>query len=302
MPKKVLVLMGGFSAEREVSLVSGQGAAEALRSCGYEVVAHDLRDVKEFIRVLEAEKPDAVFNALHGNWGEDGEIQGLLDLLQVPYTHSGLSASALGMDKFLTKEICRGLGIKVANGERMTVRAFRERATDLPMPYVVKPVSDGSSVGVFIVHSAADLEQVHYDDDGLEVLAERYVPGRELTCAVIGGKAYAVTELRPRVKFYDYHNKYTAGATEHLLPAEIPEDAAETCKRYAERLHKALGCKTVSRCDFRYNPEDGVVFLEINTHPGMTPLSLVPEQAKYAGISYAELCRMLVEEAGCRPR
>lgn len=184
--------MGGFSAEREVSLVSGQGAAEALRSCGYEVVAHDLRDVREFIRVLEAEKPDAVFNALHGNWGEDGEIQGLLDLLQVPYTHSGLSASALGMDKFLTKEICRGLGIKVANGERMTVRAFRERATDLPMPYVVKPVSDGSSVGVFIVHSAADLEQVHYDDDGLEVLAERYVPGRELTCAVIGGKAYAV--------------------------------------------------------------------------------------------------------------
>ena len=300
MPKKVLVLMGGFSAEREVSLVSGQGVAEALKKCGYAVVAHNLRDVKEFIGVLEAERPDVVFNALHGNWGEDGEIQGLLDLMQVPYTHSGLLASALGMDKFLTKEICRDLGIKVVNGERMSVKVFREMAGALPMPYVVKPVSDGSSVGVFIVHTVADLAQVHYDSDDLEVLVERYVPGQELTCAVIGDKAYAVTELRPKVKFYDYHNKYTAGATEHILPAEIPEEAAETCMHYAERLHKALGCRAVSRCDFRYNPEDGVVFLEINTHPGMTPLSLVPEQAKYAGISYEELCQMLVEASACR--
>lgn len=300
MSKKVLVMMGGFSAEREVSLVSGQGVAEALKKIGYEVIPYDLVDVKQFIADLEKIKPEVVFNALHGNWGEDGEIQSLLDLLQIPYTHSGVLPSALGMNKAFTKEICAGLSIKVAQGSKMTAKEFAAKSSNLPMPYVVKPVSDGSSVGVFVVHNQQEAAQIHYDNPNLELLVEQYISGQELTAAVIGGKAYVVTELRPKTAFYDYHNKYTSGATEHILPAEIPAEATETCKKYAEMLHHALGCKTVSRCDFRYNPQDGVVFLEINTHPGMTPLSLVPEQAKYAGISYENLCDMLVKEASCR--
>lgn len=300
MSKKVLVLSGGFSAEREVSLVSGQGVAEALKNGGYEVVCHDLKDMAEFIRVLNAEKPDVVFNALHGNWGEDGEIQALLDMLQVPYTHSGMLASAIGMNKVLTKMLVSQAGVKVVQGDKMKAGTFKQLAKDLPMPYVVKPVSDGSSVGVYIIRKPEDADAAVYDNDETEVMVERFIDGKELTCMCLQGKAYVVTELRSKVNFYDYHAKYTNGATEHILPAEIPEDVAETCKRYAEIVHRTLGCRTVSRCDFRYNPADGVVFLEVNTHPGLTPLSLVPEQAKYAGISYEQLCAMLVEDAGCR--
>ncbi len=300
MAKKVLVMSGGFSSEREVSLVTGAGVAAALREAGYEVVAYDLRDFREFIGVLEKENPDVVFNALHGNYGEDGTIQGFLDLMQIPYTHSGLSASAAGMRKDITREVAKSIGIKTAPAQIMSYRAFKAAAETLARPFVVKPVSDGSSVGVFIVTDAADLKNVVYHDDDILLLAEKYIPGRELTVMVLEDKAYTVTELRPKAGFYDYKAKYTDGMTEHLLPAPVSDETAEICKDYAVKIHRALGCNTVSRSDFRYNPEDGVVLLEINTNPGLTPLSLVPEQAKYAGISYKELCVKLVEGAKCR--
>ncbi len=300
MSKKVLVLSGGFSAEREVSLVSGSKAAEALRSCGYRVIEHDLADVPAFIRVLEQEKPDVVFNALHGNWGEDGEIQGLLDLLQIPYTHSGLKASAIGMDKELTKLVCRSLGLKVAADEKTTLYDFRDKGTSMAMPYVIKPVCDGSSVGVYIIRTPADLAAIDYSGGDHEILVEKYIEGRELTVAVLNGRALTVTEMRPKSGFYDYKAKYTEGMTDHIIPAEIPAAAFDTALRYAERLHRALGCNTVSRTDMRYNEKDGLVVLEINTNPGLTPLSLVPEQFKHTGGSYEELCRILVENARCR--
>lgn len=300
MSKKVLVLAGGFSAEREVSLISGRGAAEALRKCGCEVVEHDLTDVSAFLDLLATNRPDVVFNALHGNWGEDGEIQGLLDLLQIPYTHSGLKASAVGMDKDLTKWICQSVGIKVALGEKTTLRALKEKGTLITMPYVIKPVSDGSSVGVYIVRQPADLAAVEYDDEEREILVEKYIDGRELTVSVVNGKALTVTEICPKKGFYDYRVKYTDGLAEHVIPADIPEAAFSTALRYAEKLHRALGCNTVSRTDMRYNEQDGVVVLEINTNPGLTPFSLVPEQFRFVGGSYEELCRLLVENARCR--
>lgn len=302
MSKKVLVLKGGFSNEREVSLVSGKCVAEALRQKGYEVVEHDLTNAWKLVDILQTEKPDAVFNALHGNWGEDGEVQGLLDMLQVPYTHSGLRAALLGMDKDITKYMAQSCGMKVAVSEKLKIKDFWAKGTLISMPYVIKPVSDGSSCGVFIVFNEQDLKQVHYDDENEEILVEKYIPGKELTISCINGKAYVVTEIRPTVEFYNYKAKYTDGVTKHVLPAEISDDVAEKCKRWAEKLHHKLGCSSVSRIDVRYNEEDGPVFLEINTHPGMTPLSLVPEQAAYAGISYADLCEMLVENAACRQR
>ena len=300
MLKKILVLMGGFSHEREVSLISGKGVAQALRKKGYDVIEHDLTDAWKLLDVLKQEKPDAVFNALHGNWGEDGEIQGFLDLLQIPYTHSGLRASLLGMDKDITKYMAQMCGIKVAEGEKMKVKDFFSQGTKLPFPYVIKPVRDGSSVGVYIIMKQEDLKSVVYDDENEEILIEKYIPGKELTVGCINGKAYVVTEIRPSVEFYDYKAKYTDGVTKHILPAEIPQDVAKKCMLWAEKLHKKLGCKTVSRIDLRYNEKDGPVLLEINTHPGMTPLSLVPEQAKYAGMSYEDLCEMMLKEASCR--
>ena len=302
MSKKVLVLKGGFSNEREVSLVSGKCIAEALRRKGYEVVEHDLTDAWKLVEVLKVEKPDVVFNALHGNWGEDGEVQGFLDMLQIPYTHSGMRAALLGMDKDITKYMAQSCGMKVAVSEKLKVKDFWNNGTLISMPYVLKPVSDGSSCGVYIIWDKKDLEQVHYDDENEEILVEKYIPGKELTISCINGKAYVVTEIRPTVEFYNYQAKYTDGVTKHILPAEIPNDVAEKCKRWAEKLHHKLGCSSVSRIDVRYNEEDGPVFLEINTHPGMTPLSLVPEQAKYAGISYEDLCEMLVNSAVCRQR
>ncbi len=300
MKKKVLVVMGGFSSEREVSLISGQGVVEALTQKGYAVVPFVLNDVAELIAVLQQEKPDAVFNALHGNWGEDGEIQALLDLLQVPYTHSGMKASVLGMDKALTKLVCEHNGIKVAKGEEKTFGEYQKFGTKIKMPYVVKPASDGSSVGVFIVKTDEDARKVSYADENKKIIIEEFIDGHELTCAVFNGKALAVTEMCAKSKFYDYTAKYTNGMTNHILPAPIPDEAAKTCMAYAEKLHQKLGCNMVSRSDFRYNEKDGVVLLEINTAPGMTPLSLVPEQAKYCGISYADLCAALVEAATCR--
>ena len=287
MAKKVLVLMGGFSAEREVSLSSGGDIAAALKSKGYDVVLYDLQNTWDFIDVLQKEKPDVVFNGLYGNWGEDGTVQGMLDLLQIPYTHSGVKTSVIGMDKYLTKQIARSLGIKTAADEKTTARKLAVQGTVISLPYVVKPVADGSSVGVFIVKTPEEAREIRYDDPDREILIEKYIPGRELTVMCLEGRAYAVTELRAAGGFYNYKAKYTDGVTQHVLPAEIPDEVAATCKEYAEKIHRALGCRMVSRSDFRWNETDGVVFLEINTNPGMTKLSLVPEQAKYAGIDYA---------------
>ncbi len=300
MAKKVLVLAGGFSAEREVSLVSGKGVAAALRNKGYQVVEHDLQSGAELFKVLSQEKPDAVFNALHGNWGEDGEIQGFLDVLQIPYTHCGLEAAVIGMDKRLCKELCTKAGIKTAPYQALSYAEFKQNGTIFPYPYVVKPQSDGSSIGVFIVRNDEDKRHVFYEDENRALLVEKYIAGKEITVAVLDGKACGVTELRPQEEFYDYKAKYTAGMTRHVLPAEIPEDAAKTAMAYAESVHRLLKCNTVSRSDFRYNEKDGVVFLEVNTNPGLTPLSLVPEQANHIGISYEDLCVKLVENATCR--
>lgn len=299
MSKKVLVVMGGFSAERDVSITSGKGIAAALAQKGYEVVSHCLNNTKDFLQTLKDEKPDVVFNALHGNWGEDGEIQGLLDMLQIPYTHSGLKASAIGMDKNITKLVCHSLGIKVPAGEKTTFADFCKNGTKVPFPYVIKPVSDGSSVGVYIIHSSEDLKQIKFAPEE-EILIEQYIAGKELTVAVLQGKALTITEMRPKQGFYDYHAKYTDGATDHIIPAPLPQSVFDQALKYAEILHKELGCKTVSRSDMRYNEKDGLVLLEINTAPGMTPLSLVPEQYIHTGGTYADLCRILVEEASCR--
>ena len=292
--------MGGFSAEREVSLSSGGDIAAALKSKGYDVVLYDLQNTWDFIDVLQKEKPDVVFNGLYGNWGEDGTVQGMLDLLQIPYTHSGVKTSVIGMDKYLTKQIARSQGIKTAADEKTTARKLAAQGTVISLPYVVKPVADGSSVGVFIVKTPEEAREIRYDDPDREILIEKYIPGRELTVMCLEGRAYAVTELRAAGGFYNYKAKYTDGVTQHVLPAEIPDEVAATCKEYAEKIHRALGCRMVSRSDFRWNETDGVVFLEINTNPGMTKLSLVPEQAKYAGIDYATLCAKLVENAECR--
>lgn len=298
--KKVLVLKGGFSSERDVSLVSGGCIATALRSKGYEVVEHDLTDGFAFSKVLEKEKPDVVFNALHGNFGEDGEVQGFLDILQIPYTHSDVKSSVLGMNKALTKEIALKNGIKTAPDEMMTYAKFKKSGTKIKMPYVLKPQSDGSSVGVFIIKSEKDLNLVSYEDENTELLIEKYIEGRELTVSVFEDKPLSVTELKTMTEFYDYEAKYTDGITTHILPADLPEKVFKQALEDALKIHNALRCNTVSRSDFRYNEKDGLVFLEINTNPGMTPLSLVPEQAKYAGISYEDLCSRLVENAQCR--
>lgn len=301
MTKKVMVLMGGFSSEREVSLVSGKGVAKALNKKGYEVIEHDLTDTGKLLKSLEKEKPDVIFNALHGNWGEDGTVSALFDLLQIPYTHSGMLASAIGMNKYICKLIAKNCGIRTASSQKTTAKDYYSSGTIIEYPYVVKPVSDGSSVGVFIVNNQEDALLVKYKNPDTEILIEKYIKGQELTVMCYKNQAHVVTEIKPRDDFYDYEHKYTTGGAEHILPANIPHEVSEICKAYAQTMHHKLGCKTVSRSDFRYNPEDGVVFLEINTHPGMTELSLVPEQANHIGISYEDLCQNLVEEASCRP-
>lgn len=301
MTKKVMVLMGGFSSEREVSLISGKGIVKALSKKGYNVIEHDLTDTKKLLKSLEKEKPDVIFNALHGNWGEDGTISALFDLLQIPYTHSGMLASAIGMNKYVCKLIAKNSGIRTASSQKTTAKDYLASGTIIEYPYVVKPISDGSSVGVFIVNNQEDALLVKYKNLDTEILIEKYIKGQELTVMCYKNQAHVVTEIKPKEDFYDYEHKYTTGGADHILPANIPHEVSEICKAYAQTMHNKLGCKTISRSDFRYNPEDGVVFLEINTHPGMTELSLVPEQAKHIGISYEDLCQNLVEEASCRP-
>lgn len=306
-PHHVLVLMGGWANEREVSLMSGKGVADALESLGHQVTRLDMgRDVAA--RIADA-APDVVFNALHGVPGEDGTVQGMLDLMGVPYTHSGLATSVVAIDKELTKQALVPHGVPMPGG-RIVKSADLFETDPMARPYVLKPVNEGSSVGVAIVtEDSACGNPISPEASGPwqqfeSLLAEPYIRGRELTTAVIdtanGVKALGVTELVIDAGFYDFEHKYTDGKTTHVFPADIPDNIAALCRRYAERAHRVLGCKGTSRTDFRWDDEcgeDGLFVLETNTQPGMTPLSLVPEQARHCGIEYPQLCEMIVEDA-----
>ncbi len=301
--KRVAVLLGGLSPEREVSLVSGAACAKALREEGLDVIEIDAgRDLAEQIRKA---KPDAAFNALHGRWGEDGCVQGMLELLQIPYTHSGVLASALAMHKDRAKTVFRAAGIPVVK----SFVADRKRASQshlMTPPYVVKPVNQGSSVGVFIIRQGDNRPPGELGSEkwtlGDEVMVEEYVPGRELTVAVMGGEAMAVTEIVSSTNFYDYEAKYAEGGSRHVVPAKISTAATEQAMSFAEQAHIALGCRGVSRTDFRYDDtkgQDRIIILEVNTQPGMTPTSLVPEQAAYKGMNFRTLVHWILEDASC---
>ena len=295
----VAVLMGGISSEREVSLVSGRECANALERLGAKVSRVDAgRDVAE---VLTRLKPDVCFNALHGEWGEDGCVQGILETLAIPYTHSGVLASALAMDKQKSKAVLAAAGVTVPGGG-LYDRFEAARGHVMPPPYVIKPNAEGSSVGVFIVQEGANAPPQDIVGPawtlGDEVLIEPYVPGFELATAVMDGRALAVTEIIPKKGFYDYEAKYSDGGSEHVIPARIPDAVTERCLRMAEKAHAALGCRGVTRVDFRYDDiNDLLVLLEVNTQPGMTPVSLAPEQAAYTGVNFDELVRWMVEDA-----
>jgi D-alanine-D-alanine ligase len=303
--KHVAVLMGGWSSEREISLVSGKAVVQALAGTKYMVTPVDVgRDIAS---VLSELKPDVAFNALHGPWGEDGCVQGLLETLDIPYTHSGVMASAVAMDKDMTNRLCATTSIRVPEG-RVVHRDMLFEADPMPRPFVVKPLNEGSSVGVVIVTEDSNLgSPISRDAAGPwqtteRLLVEAFIPGRELTVSVMGDKALGVTELRPQRGFYDYDAKYTSGLTEHLVPAPVDDSIAEQAQEMALMAHKLLRCRGVTRSDFRFDEErgaDGLYFLEINTQPGLTPLSLVPEQAKHQGIDFKALCEWIVEDASC---
>ena len=299
----VAVLMGGWSNERPVSLMSGNGVADALERVGYKVSRVDMD--RNVAQVLAGLRPDVVFNALHGVPGEDGSVQGMLDLMGIKYTHSGMVTSVIAIDKELTKQCLVPGGVPMPKGTIVESGSLYS-GDPLPRPYVLKPVNEGSSVGVAIVKADSNYgDPISREAKGPwqefdSLLAEPFIKGRELTVAVLGGKSLCVTELRPKSGFYDFDAKYTDGLTEHVCPAEIPQDIADYMMELAQRAHELLGCKGASRTDFRWDDElgrAGVFVLETNTQPGMTPLSLVPEQAKQMGISYEQLVDMLVKEA-----
>ncbi|EAR52476.1 D-alanine--D-alanine ligase [Oceanicola granulosus HTCC2516] len=291
--------MGGPSAEREVSLSTGRGCVDALREAGFSTIEIDAGpDLAE--RLAEA-KPDVVFNALHGRWGEDGCVQGLLEWLRLPYTHSGVLASALAMDKERAKDAFRAEGLPVMES-RLATRDEVEAGHVLPPPYVVKPYNEGSSVGVYIVAEGANAPPKLGAEMPERVMVEAFAPGRELTTMVMGERgALGVTDIITD-GWYDYDAKYKEGGSRHEVPAAIPAEIGAACRDYAERAHRVIGCRGVTRTDFRWDESrglDGLVLLEINTQPGMTPTSLVPEQAAWAGIGFPELCTWLVEDASC---
>ena len=300
----VVVLMGGWSSEREVSLTSGKGVAEALRERGWSNVT-ELDMDRDVARRLAELKPDIVFNALHGTPGEDGTVQGMMDLMGLKYTHSGLATSVIAIDKELTKMVLVPHGIRMPAGRVIDSESVFS-GDPIARPYVLKPVNEGSSVGVAIVTADGNYgSPIGRDVEGPwhhfeQLLAEPFIKGRELTVAVMGGEALAVTELKPKAGFYDYDAKYTDGLTLHVCPAEVPADIASAMMDMAAKAHRLLGCKGASRSDFRWDDEQGeagLYLLEVNTQPGMTPLSLVPEQARLKGISYGELVERLIEEA-----
>lgn len=302
MTKHIAVLMGGLSSEREVSLNTGKNCAEALERAGYRVTQVDVG--YDIAQQLVALKPDVAFNALHGRFGEDGTIQGLLEFLQIPYTHSGVLASALAMDKFQAKIILEHAGVPVAQG--VQVSRFEAAAKHvIKPPYVVKPVDGGSSIGVFIVRTEQDqLPAAVTAEDwphGDAVLVEKFVAGLELTCAVIMGQASGIIEILQDNKFYDYEAKYAIGGSKHIYPAKLKPNIYHTIQELTLKAHHALGCRGVTRADFRYDPETGeLVCLEVNTQPGMTSTSLVPELAGHMGHSFEDLVRWIVEDASCQ--
>jgi D-alanine-D-alanine ligase len=295
----VAVLLGGLSSEREVSLVSGAACATALEASGAKVTRVDAG--RDLAQVLTALKPDVVFNALHGEWGEDGCVQGVLETLGLPYTHCGVLASALAMDKAKSKAVLAAAGVTVPGGGLFN-RHEAARDHVMPPPYVVKPNAEGSSVGVFLVFEGANGPPQELIAPswtyGEEVMIEPYIAGLELSVAVMDGKALTVTEIVPRTGFYDYDAKYGEGGSVHVVPARMPAEAAERAKRMAEAAHAALGCRGVTRSDFRYDDiNDLLVLLEVNTQPGMTPTSLVPEQAAHLGVGFEDLVCWIVEDA-----
>jgi D-alanine-D-alanine ligase len=302
MSKHVAVLMGGWSAEREVSLRSGRACADAAERAGFRVTRVDVgRDIATVLGTL---KPDVALNVLHGRPGEDGTLQGILEILGIPYTHSGVMASALAMQKDVAKVVMLADGVPVPEG-RVVSRKEAAKEHPLPRPYVLKPIAEGSSVGVFIVteqHAHPPQELTREDwAFGDRLLCERYIPGKELTCAVIGDKALDVIEIVAATRFYDYEAKYAPGGSRHLLPAPISPFVYQEARRLALKAHHALGCRGVTRADFRYDDQavgtEGLVCLEVNTQPGMTETSLVPELAAHAGMTFDELVRWMVEDA-----
>ncbi|MGB3408016.1 MAG: D-alanine--D-alanine ligase [Jannaschia sp.] len=297
-PVHVVVLLGGPSSEREVSLSTGRGCAEAMRGEGFTVTELDAGD--DLVARLSALKPDVVFNALHGRWGEDGCVQGVLEWLRLPYTHSGVLASATAMDKARSKDVYAAAGLPIVES-RIVTKAEAMAAHVLPAPYVIKPNNEGSSVGIHIVDRGANTPPVLAETMPATVMVEAYAPGRELTCTVLGDAALTVTEIVTS-GWYDYAAKYEEGGSRHVVPADLPAEIFAACQGYALRAHRALGCRSISRTDFRWDDGrglDGLILLETNTQPGMTPTSLSPEQAAFAGITFGQLCARLVEDASC---
>ena len=306
MGKHVVVLMGGWSAEREVSLRSGRACADALMRQGYRVTRIDVG--RDIAAVLKTVKPDVALNVLHGRPGEDGTLQGLLEILAIPYTHSGVMASAVAMQKDTAKVLLHAAGVPVPDGLVASRFDVSKKHLMVP-PYVIKPIAEGSSVGVFVVqpdHAHPPQELMREDwAFGERVLVEKYIPGKELTCAVMGEEALGVIEIVPTVRFYDYEAKYAPGGSKHILPAPVSSFVYQLARRLSVMAHKALGCRGVSRTDFRYDDSiegnvegtGGLVCLEVNTQPGMTETSLVPELAAHAGVTFDELVRWMVEDA-----
>lgn len=295
---RICVLKGGLSAEREVSLSSGHECAKALRAAGYEVIELDARG--DVVQRLVAIAPGIVFNALHGRFGEDGCIQGILEWLRIPYTHSGVRASSLAMDKERSKAAYAAAGLPVVPS-LIAPKADVMLSHLLAPPYVVKPNNEGSSVGVYLVAEGANAPPQLADDMPEMVMVEAFAPGRELTTTVVGERALTVTDILTD-GWYDYDAKYKPGGSRHVIPAEIPADIHAACLDYALRAHEVLGCRGISRTDFRWDEGrglEGLILLETNTQPGMTPTSLVPEQAAHCGITFPELCRWIVEDASC---
>lgn len=303
MSKHVAVLMGGWTNEREVSLSSGKGCADALERSGYRVTRIDVD--RDLAKRLDEVKPDVVFNALHGRFGEDGTVQGLLEVMGIPYTHSGVLASAVAMDKHQSKVMFKTAGIPVTDHVIAHRNEIAAKHAMTP-PYVVKPVADGSSVGVFIVkrgqeHPPQEILRTDWKG-GDQLMVERYIPGRELTCAVMGGVALGVTEIVTDLHFYNYEAKYQEGGSKHIIPAPISSNIYQNVQKFALKAHEVLGCRGVTRTDFRLMESANggeLICLEINTQPGMTPTSLVPELAQHAGHSYEELVTWMVEDASC---
>ncbi|HQT66760.1 MAG: D-alanine--D-alanine ligase [Rhodospirillales bacterium 20-60-12] len=300
--KHVAVLYGGISAEREVSLNTGAQVIAALEKAGFRVSAIDVgHDLVSVINALSP-VPDAVFNALHGRFGEDGTIQAVLDWLNIPYTHSGVRASALAMDKAAAKAVFAAAGLPVAPHRIIELSELLDD-DPLPRPYVVKPVNEGSSVGVSIVKPGDNhrAEIARGWQFGPTAMVEQYIPGRELTVCVLGDRALAVTEILPAEGFYDYHAKYAQGGSRHEIPARISPAVSDSAKEISLAAHRALGCRGASRADFRYDEETGrLILLEVNTQPGMTATSLLPEQAAYCGMDFPALCSWMIGEAACR--